>query len=79
MFAARFDDDRRTSTPMRPVPVLHLDRNGEHIIAPMNWGSRIAVAIRTREFSSDWLMNVENPSKKPPRLKKRHVPPQACR
>ncbi|MES2436187.1 MAG: hypothetical protein V4586_20425 [Pseudomonadota bacterium] len=31
----------------------------------------IMALIRTREFSSDWEMDVEDPSKKPPRPKKR--------
>ena len=38
LFAARVDDEVRTFTPMRAVPVVHLDRNGERVITPMNWG-----------------------------------------
>ena len=49
LFSTRVDDDMRCHTPMRAVPVLHLDRNGERIIM--------------REFSSHWEMNIEDPSK----------------
>ena len=38
LFAARVDDEVRTYTPMRAVPVVHLDAGGERIITPMIWG-----------------------------------------
>lgn len=38
LFTARIDDEVRTYTPMRAVPVVHLDGQGERIITPMIWG-----------------------------------------
>ena len=38
LFTARVDDEVRTYTPMRAVPVVHLDGNGDRIITPMIWG-----------------------------------------
>ena len=36
--ARKNDDEERTFTPMRSVPVVHLDADGARVISPMVWG-----------------------------------------
>ena len=38
LFSARVDDEVVTYTPMRAVPVVHLDGQGGRVISPMVWG-----------------------------------------
>lgn len=38
LLKARVNDEVRVFTPMRSVPVVHLDRNGDRIVTPMSWG-----------------------------------------
>ncbi len=38
LLKATVSDDVRVFTPMRPVPVVHLDESGARIISPMVWG-----------------------------------------
>jgi putative SOS response-associated peptidase YedK len=38
LFGANVNDEVVTYTPMRAVPVVHLDENGERRVSPMTWG-----------------------------------------
>lgn len=38
LLQARIDDEVRVFTPMRAVPVVHLDGNGDRVVTPMTWG-----------------------------------------
>lgn len=38
LMKARVNDEERVFTPMRAVPVVHLDGDGNRIITPMSWG-----------------------------------------
>jgi putative SOS response-associated peptidase YedK len=38
LFGARPNDEVKTFTPMRVVPVVHLGADGERLVTPMTWG-----------------------------------------
>jgi len=38
LFGAQVNDEAKVFTPMKAVPVVHLNDNGDRIVTPMMWG-----------------------------------------